>query len=162
MTGPQTTSAKMALGPLLNGIIDFDWWMPAPKLQFDGVMDLIKRYQARAEQEKTDPLGYYLVPWAYADMQVLGQAIEGAKSLDQDKVADYIRSNTFKTVVGDVEIPARRANGRVRGCSPCSFATSPARRSTSSKTARASSSSRLRRVQGDRSGAAIHRFQALS
>ena len=102
MTGPQTTSAKMALGPLLNGIVDFDWWMPAPKLQFDGVMDLIKRYQARAEQEKTDPLGYYLVPWAYADMQVLGQAIEGAKSLDQDKVADYIRSHTFKTVVGDV------------------------------------------------------------
>ncbi len=60
MTGPQTTSAKMALGPMLNGIVDFDWWMPAPKLQFDGVMDLIGRYQKRAGEEKTDPLGYYL------------------------------------------------------------------------------------------------------
>ena len=102
LTGPQTTSAKMALGPMLNGIIDFDWWLPAPKLQFPGVMDLIKRYQARAAQEKTDPLGYYLVPWAYADLQVLGDAIKGANSLDQQKVADYIRSHTFNTVVGEV------------------------------------------------------------
>ena len=35
-------------------------------------------------------------------MQVLQQAIEGTKGVDQDKLADYIRSNTFKTVVGDV------------------------------------------------------------
>jgi branched-chain amino acid transport system substrate-binding protein len=106
-TGPQTTSAKMALGPMLNGIITFDWWLPAPKLQFTGVMDLIQRYQARAAEEKTDPLGYYLVPWAYADLQVLGQAIEGAKSLDQDKVAEYIRTHHFDTVVGDVSFGAK-------------------------------------------------------
>ena len=30
------------------------------------------------------------------------EAVEGAKSLDQDKIADYIRTHTFKTVVGDV------------------------------------------------------------
>ena len=36
-------------------------------------------------------------------MQVLAeQAVEGTKSLDQDKIADYIRTHTFKTVVGDV------------------------------------------------------------
>jgi len=33
----------------------------------------------------------------------LGEAIEQTKSLDQDKIADYIRSHTFKTVIGDVE-----------------------------------------------------------
>ena len=35
-------------------------------------------------------------------MEVLAQAIVGTKSLNDDKLADYIRANTFKTVVGDV------------------------------------------------------------
>ena len=33
----------------------------------------------------------------------MGEAVEQTKSLDQDKIADYIRSHTFKTVIGDVE-----------------------------------------------------------
>jgi branched-chain amino acid transport system substrate-binding protein len=102
LTGPQSTSLKTSLGPMLNGIITFDWWLPAPALQFPGVMDFLKQYQARATTEGVDPLGYYLAPWAYADLQVLGQAVEGTGGLDQDKLARYIHSHTFKTVVGDV------------------------------------------------------------
>jgi branched-chain amino acid transport system substrate-binding protein len=34
---------------------------------------------------------------------VLQQAVEGTKSLDQDKLADYLRTHTFKTVAGDVK-----------------------------------------------------------
>jgi branched-chain amino acid transport system substrate-binding protein len=102
LTGPQSTSIKTSLGPMLNGIITFDWWLPAPALQFPGVMDFLKQYQARATAEGVDPLGYYLAPWAYADLQVLGEAVEGVGSLDQDKLAEYIHSHTFKTVVGDV------------------------------------------------------------
>jgi branched-chain amino acid transport system substrate-binding protein len=102
LTGPQSTSIKTSLGPMLNGIITFDWWLPAPTLQFPGVMDFLKQYQAKATTEGVDPLGYYLAPWAYADLQVLGQAVEGTGGLDQDKLAEYIHSHTFKTVVGDV------------------------------------------------------------
>ena len=102
-TGPQSTSIKTSLGPGLNGIITFDWWLPAPKLRFPGVMEFLAKYQERAPKEGVDPLGYYLGPWAYADLQVLGEAVEATKSLDQDKLADYIRSHTFKTVVGDVK-----------------------------------------------------------
>jgi branched-chain amino acid transport system substrate-binding protein len=101
-TGPQSTSIKMSLGSMLNGLITFDWWLPTPKLEFPGVAELMKKYQARAPKEGVDPLGYYLGPWAYADLQVLGEAVEATKSLDQDKIADYIRTHTFKTVVGDV------------------------------------------------------------
>jgi len=36
-------------------------------------------------------------------MQVLQQAVEATKSLDDNKLADYIRSTTFKTVLGDVK-----------------------------------------------------------
>ncbi len=101
-TGPQSTSIKTSLGGMLNGIITFDWWLPAPALRFPGVMELLAKYQERAPKEGVDPLGYYLGPWAYADLQVLGDAVEGTKGLDQDKLADYIRGHTFKTVVGDV------------------------------------------------------------
>jgi branched-chain amino acid transport system substrate-binding protein len=103
MVGLQITPIKQQLGPLLNGILDYDWWIPAPTMQFPGIMDLMQKYQAKAPSEGVDPLGWYISPFAYANLQVLQQAIEGTKSLDQDKLGDYIRSNSFKTVVGDIK-----------------------------------------------------------
>ena len=102
MVGLQYTSVKQQFGPKLNGVVNYDWWIPAPTMQFPGILDFLKQYQAKAAEAGVDPLGWYLPPFAYAYLQVLGEAIEGAKSTDQTKVADYIRSNTFKTVVGDI------------------------------------------------------------
>ena len=102
MVGLQYTAIKQQLGPLLNGILDYDFWIPASTMQFPGIMEFIKTYQARAGSEGVDPLGWYLPPFAYANLQVLADAIEGAESLDQDKLADYIRSHSFKTIVGEV------------------------------------------------------------
>jgi branched-chain amino acid transport system substrate-binding protein len=102
MVGLQYTSVKQQFGPKLNGVVNYDWWIPAPTMQFPGILDFLKQYQAKAGEAGVDPLGWYLPPFAYAYLQVLGEAIEGAKSTDQTKVADYIRSNSFKTVVGDI------------------------------------------------------------
>ena len=102
MVGLQYTSVKQQFGPKLNGVVNYDWWIPAPTMQFPGILDFLKQYQAKAAEAGVDPLGWYLPPFAYAYLQVLGEAIEGAKSTDQAKVADYIRSNSFKTVVGDI------------------------------------------------------------
>ena len=77
-------------------------FLPSPKLQFPGLDDLMKRYQAKAPDLKTDPLGYAFVPIGYAAGQTLTQAVEAAKSLDHNKVAEQMRKLTFKTVVGDV------------------------------------------------------------
>ena len=63
----------------------------------------MKKYQARAAAEGVDALGYYMAPQAYAQFQVLEQAITATKSLDDQKLADYIRNNTFPTVVGYVK-----------------------------------------------------------
>ncbi len=71
-------------------------------MQFPGILDFLKEYQSKAGKAGVDPMGWYLPPFAYADLQVLGDAITGANSLDQDKVADYIRSHPFKTIVGDI------------------------------------------------------------
>jgi len=103
MVGLQATAIKAQLGPLLNGIINYDFWLPGEKMQFPGIMDVLKRYQAEAAKEGVDPLGYYMVPWAYAYLQVLAQSIEATKGLDQDKIAKYMHEATFKTVGGDVK-----------------------------------------------------------
>ena len=103
MVGLQATALKAQLGPMLNGLVNYDFWLPVPKMQFAGVNELIKKYQARATAEGVDALGYYMAPFGYAQLQVLQQAIEVTKSLDDKKLADYIRANTFKTVAGDVK-----------------------------------------------------------
>jgi branched-chain amino acid transport system substrate-binding protein len=103
MVGTQATAIKTQLGPLLNGIVNFDFWVPASTMQFPGVMELIKTYQARSAKEGVDLLGYYMAPWAFADLQVLQQAIEGTKSIDDGKLAAFLHANTFKTVVGDIK-----------------------------------------------------------
>jgi branched-chain amino acid transport system substrate-binding protein len=71
-------------------------------MQFPGVMEFLKIYQSRAASEGVDPLGVFLPPFAYARMQVLEQAVNSAQTLDDEKLADYIRTHTFKTVVGDI------------------------------------------------------------
>ncbi|MFZ1102075.1 MAG: amino acid ABC transporter substrate-binding protein [Hyphomicrobiaceae bacterium] len=103
MVGPQNTSMKASLGPLLNGFTTYDFWLPVPKMNFPGVADLMKKYQERAAAEGVDPLGYYMAPQAYAQMQVVEQAVKATKTLDNQKLADYVRANTFKTVLGDVK-----------------------------------------------------------
>jgi branched-chain amino acid transport system substrate-binding protein len=102
MVGLQFTPIKLQFGPKLNGVVDYDWWIPAPTMQFPGILDFLKEYQTKAGAEGVDPLGWYLAPFGYAYLEILGDAIEATKSLDQTKVSDYMHSNTFKTIVGDI------------------------------------------------------------
>jgi branched-chain amino acid transport system substrate-binding protein len=107
MVGLQATAIKTQLGPLLNGFVNYDFWLPIDKLNFPGVAGFMKRYQARAAAEGVDVLGYYIAPWGYAQLQVLEQAVTATKSLDDDTLADYIRKSTFNTLVGDVTFGAQ-------------------------------------------------------
>src|SRR3954468_11709459 len=65
MVGLQATVFKTQLGPLLNGIVNYETWIPAATMQFPGSMELLRKYQARAAAEGVDPLGYYMPVWAY-------------------------------------------------------------------------------------------------
>jgi branched-chain amino acid transport system substrate-binding protein len=103
MVGLQVSALKTQLGPMLNGIVDYDFWLPWSKEASPASMAFLKQYQAEAGAAGVDPLGYYLPPFAYGYLQVLQQAVEGAKSLNQAKLAAYLKSHTFKTVVGDVK-----------------------------------------------------------
>jgi branched-chain amino acid transport system substrate-binding protein len=103
MVGFQYAAFQTKLGAKLNGIVNYDFWVPEPTLNFPGIEAFLKKYQAQAEKQGVDPLGHYLPPWAYAIMQVLGQAIEGAKSTEQKAVGDYLRTQTFDTIVGKIK-----------------------------------------------------------
>jgi branched-chain amino acid transport system substrate-binding protein len=103
MVGLQATVFKTQLGPMLNGVVNFETWLPVKSMEFPGALELLKKYQERAKAAGTDPLGYYMPVWAYAYLQVLGDSIAATKSLNDDVLADYLHKTTFKTVVGDVK-----------------------------------------------------------
>jgi branched-chain amino acid transport system substrate-binding protein len=104
MVGLMFTTVMTSMGPLLNGVVNYDFWAPEPTmLAVPGVKEFLKEYQLRAEKAGVDPLGYYLPPYSYAVGQVLGQAVEATKSLDQQKIADHIRATEFGTIVGKVK-----------------------------------------------------------
>lgn len=102
MIGLQFTPVKAQLGPLLNGLVINENYVPEPTMDFPGVGDVLKRYQQRAAAAGTDPLGFWS-PFSYAEMQILGRAVEAVGSIDQRKLADYMRNTPFKTVVGEVK-----------------------------------------------------------
>ncbi len=103
MIGLAFTPIKAQLGPLLNGIVAYDVYVPEPTMKFPGTEDFLKRYQQQAAAKGIDPLGYYLPPFSYAELQILGEAITRVGSLDQAEIAAYIHKTTFQTVVGEVK-----------------------------------------------------------
>ena len=48
MVGLQATAFKTQLGPLLNGVVNFETWLPVKSMEFPGSMELLKKYQGLA------------------------------------------------------------------------------------------------------------------
>ena len=130
MVGLQYTSIMEGLGSALNGILNYNTYVPGAK--YEGIEDFLQRYFKRAAEAKVDPLGHYLTPFAYAIGQLLEQAGNGTGSLDHTRLAQYLRTNEMKTIVGPYAI-ARMASGRTRASSPPSFRVSRTRTSSSSR-----------------------------
>jgi branched-chain amino acid transport system substrate-binding protein len=107
MVGMQYASFMGQLSDKLNRVVNYHLYVPSPKLKFPGIEEFLKKYQARAPQQGTDPLGFYQPPFAYAAMQVLEQAVTATKTLDDDKLADYIHKNAFNTIVGEIRFDGR-------------------------------------------------------
>lgn len=102
MVGTQFAALKTQLGPLLNGLVNYEAYAPEVAAKFPFLEQFLTKYQERAVKEGVDPLGYYLPPYAYAMMQVLQQAIEATRGLDQAKLAEYMHKTEFDTYVGKV------------------------------------------------------------
>jgi len=106
MIGPQITAIKAQFGPLLNNLLCWDVYAPEPTLKFPGVEAFLERYRAAAEKEKADPLGLYAPPLAYAQMQVLEQAVSRVGKIDHAAIGADFHANTFSTIIGDLKFDA--------------------------------------------------------
>ena len=122
MVGMQYASLMHAARPTSStGVVNYHFFVPSPKMNFPGIEDFLKKYQAQAKDAGVDPLGFYQPPFAYAAMQVLEQAIKATGSLNDDKLAEYIHKNAFNTIVGEIKLQrARRMGDRApdRGAVP--------------------------------------------
>jgi branched-chain amino acid transport system substrate-binding protein len=106
MVGLQFEANMTALGPLLNGFVNYNSYVPEKTMDNPAIRDFLKRYEVRAKAEKVDLLGFYLPPFNYAIGQMLEQAVTATKSLDQKTLAAYIRNNEMKTMVGNIRFDA--------------------------------------------------------
>ena len=66
MVGLQFAAVMWNLGSLLNGVVNYNTWLPEPSMYFDGTKEFFEIYTKRAVEAKVDPLGYYLAPFGYA------------------------------------------------------------------------------------------------
>ena len=69
----------------------------------EGVEAFLAKYQEAAKGKGVDPLGFCLQPYAYASLQVLGQAITATNGMDHAMIGEHIRNSEFDTVVGKVK-----------------------------------------------------------
>ena len=106
MIGPQIAAVQAQLGSILNNLVTWDVYAPEPTMDFPGVRAFQEKYRARAAQEQVDVLGNYLQPYAYAQMQVVEQALGRVGKVDQAALAADMHGNVFKTVVGDIKFGA--------------------------------------------------------
>ena len=102
MVGLQFAAVMENLGSLLNGVVNYNTWLPEQSMYFDGTKDFFEKYTKRAVEAKVDPLGFYIAPYGYAMGQMLEQAVNATKSLDQKTLAKYLHANTMKTIVGPI------------------------------------------------------------
>jgi branched-chain amino acid transport system substrate-binding protein len=73
-----------------------------PGIKYPGIEEFLVRYQKRAVEAKVDPLGFYLPPFNYAIGQMIEQAVNATKGIDQKALADYLRKNEMQTIVGPI------------------------------------------------------------
>ena len=106
MVGLQFGAVMENLGSLLNGVVNYNTWLPEPAMYNEGTKAFFETYTKRAVEAKVDPLGYYLAPYGYASGQMIEQAIKAVGSLDQKALAKYLRENTHKTIVGPITFAA--------------------------------------------------------
>ena len=102
MIGLLVTPLKAQLGPLMNGITIMESFVPAPTFKFPGLQPVLDEYGKRASGQKLDPFGYGFVPFGYSAGQILAEAVTQTKSLDHEKIAQYIRSHKFNTIAGEI------------------------------------------------------------
>lgn len=107
MIGLQFAALKTQLGSLLNGIVNYELYAAEPTMTFPTIESFLVRYRQRAQPAGIDPLGQYIPPYAYAELEILEASVKAVGSLDDEKLANHMRSAKFDTVAGEIKFGAK-------------------------------------------------------
>ncbi len=116
MVGLWSTAIKMQLGPLLNGIVNFDTWQPVKSLATPEALAFLQKYQARAVAAGVDPLGYSVPPFAYSSDAGARPGDRGRREPRPDQSWLTICAATRSTQWPAASRSGRTANGPSRAC----------------------------------------------
>jgi branched-chain amino acid transport system substrate-binding protein len=103
VVGIQYAQQLESLGSALNGITNYDTYVVAPTMSFQGIDKFLERYRPIAESKGVDALGHFLPPFFYAGGQLIEQAVKAVGSLDEAKLAQWLHNNTIDTVAGPIK-----------------------------------------------------------
>ena len=76
----------------------------------DASSEVYLDYAARLESVTGSKPDYWAAGMMYGTLQILEQAIEGSGSIDRGVVTQYIKDNSFDTVVGTIEFDEHNSN----------------------------------------------------
>ena len=114
--GLQLSPIKAQLGPLLNGIIVNENYVPEPTMKFEGVDNVLKQYQRRAAGQGVDPLGFWS-PFAYAQLQIL-EATRFLRKYVPGFEQCYVVSTPFQVGVRETRCSTTSSSGQLRTTTP--------------------------------------------
>ena len=106
MVGLQYAALLKSLGSKVNGIVNLHTYSVEDTFATDVSRAFQENYYTRAMAQNADPLGHLTAPFWYAAGQVIKASAEGVGSVDEGKMADWLRSNTIDTIVGPITFGA--------------------------------------------------------
>ena len=107
MVGLQFGAVMENMGSLLNGVVNYNTWLPEPSMYYDGTKAFFETYTKRAVEAKVDPLGYYLAPYGYASGQTGRAGHQGGGVARPEGASQNICARTtHKTIVGPIAFAA--------------------------------------------------------
>src|SRR5260370_36804717 len=101
MIGLQYAAVKQQLGPLLNGIVYWDVYVPEPTMDFPGIKDFLRRYQERAAAAGAALPRVSTPPYAFARPTGLSGPSRWLKMVYRNAISAHLHPPALTTLVGD-------------------------------------------------------------
>jgi branched-chain amino acid transport system substrate-binding protein len=103
LIGLQGSALLERMGKQVNGIVNYNFYVPEKSMQFRGTEQFFQKYHRRAAAEKVELLGFYTAPYAYSQGEIIEQAIVATKKVDGATISEYMHTAEFETIVGKVK-----------------------------------------------------------
>ena len=106
MVGLQFGAVMENMGSLLNGVVNYNTWLPEPSMYYDGHQGVLRDLYETRRGSQGRSAGLLSCAVRLRQRSMIEQAIKAVGSLDQKALAKYLRENEHKTIVGPIAFSA--------------------------------------------------------